>query len=84
MTAYLEEEIGRRLTRKARFVDLGLFTDAELTRILTGSTACQPWLLYYSRDGGVGPIDFSATPERVERWVQALFIDDEPRARLAA
>jgi len=67
MTTYLEEEIRRRVLRKARFVALGLFTDAELTRILTGSTACQPWVLYYSREGGVGPIDLTATPECVVR-----------------
>ncbi len=67
MRVYLEGEIRRRLARKERFVALGLFSDAQLTRILSGSTRFQPWLLYYSRDGGVGPIDFTATPELVER-----------------
>src|SRR5262245_5192041 len=67
MTGYLHDEIRRRLARKARFVELGLFSDAELTQILTGSRHEQPWLLYYSSDGGVGPIDFEAAPERVAR-----------------
>jgi hypothetical protein len=65
MSGYLHDEIRRRLARKARFVELGLFSDAELTHILTGSRQQQPWLLYYSRDGGVGSIDFDAAPERV-------------------
>jgi len=67
MASYLEDEIQRRIARKARFVARGLFSDAELTRVLTGSTSCQPWVLYYSKDGGVGPIDVAATPERVVR-----------------
>jgi hypothetical protein len=65
--AYLEEELRRRIVRQRRFVELGLFRNDEIIDILTGSTHIQPWLLYYSRDGGVGAIDGAATPEHAAR-----------------
>lgn len=49
----LEREIAKRLARQERFVELGLFSEAELRKILTRSIRAQPWLLYYSLAGGV-------------------------------
>ncbi|WP_414588068.1 hypothetical protein [Scytonema sp. PCC 10023] len=49
----LEREIRLRNTRRERFVSLGLLSDREIHRILTGHRHVQPWALYYSKDGGL-------------------------------
>ena len=66
-TQFFTAEIRRRLARQQRFVDMGLFAADELREALTANRHLQPWLLDCSRDGGVGPIDWSAAPDRVPR-----------------
>jgi hypothetical protein len=53
MTYHLEHELQTRKARQQRFVELNLFTDAEIDSFLHARCALQPWVLYYSRDGGL-------------------------------
>jgi hypothetical protein len=53
MAQHLEKEFQVRKTRRNRFVELNLFGDAEIDSFLHARCALQPWVLYYSRDGGL-------------------------------
>jgi hypothetical protein len=49
----LEQEFQKRRDRKQRFVDFNLFSDREIHEILTGHRHVQPWILYFSKEGGL-------------------------------
>jgi hypothetical protein len=49
----LEQEFQKRRERKQKFVDLNLFSDREINEILTGHKHVQPWILYFSKEGGL-------------------------------
>lgn len=53
MADRLELEFRVRKARRNRFVELNLFSDAEIDSFLHARSALQPWVLYYSRDGGL-------------------------------
>lgn len=53
-TAKVSAEIRRWLSRGQVFVELDLLTAAEIEGFLTCGRVTQPWVLYYSRDGGLG------------------------------
>src|SRR5262249_17987678 len=57
---YLPGEFATREQRSARFVKLGLLKEEEIKAFLTDHRAAQPWLIYYSKDGGLGPYDQTA------------------------
>src|SRR5687768_228888 len=57
---YLPGEFAIRQQRSARFVELGLFQEDEIEAFLTDHRGAQPWLIYYSRDGGLGVYDKAA------------------------
>lgn len=50
----LECEFHKRNARRERFVNLGLFSDRKIDKILTGHRHVQPWILYFSKEGGLG------------------------------
>jgi hypothetical protein len=50
----LVSEFCKREVRLARFVELGLFSEAEIHSFLTAHRHSQPWVLYYSKSGGLG------------------------------
>jgi len=54
IVSWLTEELGIRLTRSRMFVQLGLFSAAEIDAFLTARTGTQPWAIYYSAHGGLG------------------------------
>jgi hypothetical protein len=54
MVSWLAEELDIRLKRSRMFVQLGLFSAAEIDAFLTGRTGTQPWAIYYSAHGGLG------------------------------
>lgn len=54
MVSWLTEELDIRLRRSRMFVQLGLFSAAEIDAFLTGRTGTQPWAIYYSAHGGLG------------------------------
>jgi hypothetical protein len=58
--AWLVEELARRENRSHRFVELGLFTDEDLRGALTRRHK-QPWILYYSENGGLGDSEAAAS-----------------------
>ncbi len=62
MVEWLSSEFVRRNERRSQFVKLRFFSHAELDFILTSNTNLQPWILYYSKDGGLGTLDPAATP----------------------
>lgn len=53
MAHRLELEFRVRTARRDRFVELSLFSDAQIDSFLQARCALQPWVLYYSRDGGL-------------------------------
>ena len=53
MSAHLERELPVRKARRDRFVALGLFDNAGIDDFLTTRADLQPWVLYYSYDGGL-------------------------------
>jgi hypothetical protein len=55
MTVRLAGEFRRRRRRRDRFVECGLFDPAEIHAFLTGRCQVQPWIIYYSKSGGLGP-----------------------------
>ena len=54
---YLVVEFKHREKRKQRFISLGLLTNDEFTEIINQNKELQPWLLYYSKNGGLGTHD---------------------------
>lgn len=57
---YLPGEFAIREQRSARFVELGLFQEEEIEAFLTDHRDAQPWLIYYSKDGGLSTYDKTA------------------------
>ena len=55
ITEHLQLEFARRAKRKQRILELGLFGERELESFLTERTRLQPWAIYYSAKGGLGP-----------------------------
>jgi len=53
MSEHLRRELPARKARRDRFVQLGLFTSDEIDAFLTARAELQPWVLYYSSDGGL-------------------------------
>lgn len=53
MIDQLKLEFRTRKARRDRFIELGFFTDRQIDTFLTGRRNCQPWVLYYSRSGGL-------------------------------
>lgn len=53
MREQLRRELPVRKARRDRFVQLGLFKSDEIDAFLTARADLQPWVLYYSRDGGL-------------------------------
>jgi hypothetical protein len=51
---FLAGEFGRWQERLKRFTELELLTDAEIRHFMTAQRDVQPWILYYSLDGGLG------------------------------
>jgi hypothetical protein len=60
LCTYLPGEFRRRERRMERFVELGLFDKAEVEEFVHGHRDAQPWLIYYSENGGLGPYDQTA------------------------
>ena len=58
--AWFVEELTCRDERCHRFVELGLLTDDELRAALTRRHK-QPWILYYSENGGLGHSEAAAS-----------------------
>lgn len=58
---WLVKELTRREDRGHRFVELKLFTDKELRAALTRRHK-QPWILYYSENGGLGDSKAASSP----------------------
>jgi hypothetical protein len=53
MSRYLVEELSSRDKRRQLFVKLGLFSNSEIHAILTQLCNVQPWIIYYSKSGGL-------------------------------
>jgi hypothetical protein len=60
LCTYLPGEFEAREQRVARFVDLGLLEEGTVGAFLTDHRDAQPWLIYYSKDGGLGSYDQGA------------------------
>jgi hypothetical protein len=56
ITEHLRREIPARLDRCHQFVELGLLSNEEVHRFLTARRHLQPWAIYESADGGLGPL----------------------------
>ncbi len=54
LPVFLAGEFGRWQERLGRFVELGLLTEPEIRHFMTVQRDVQPWILYYSLDGGLG------------------------------
>jgi hypothetical protein len=54
LPVFLAGEFGRWQERLKRFTELGLLTEAEIRHFMTAQRDVQPWILYYSLDGGLG------------------------------
>src|SRR5262249_13380091 len=50
MSHHFARELAIRKSRRDRFVELNLFTDAEIDSFLISRRDFQPWVLYYSRN----------------------------------
>jgi hypothetical protein len=61
LVTYINSEIRTRMLRQKNFVKLGLFSQVEIEHFLTARTHIQPWAIYYSRDGGLGPLPTRAS-----------------------
>jgi hypothetical protein len=59
-------EFARRRKRASRFVGLGLMSESEVVTHLTRRTHVQPWIVYFSKDGGLGATERNSDTERVE------------------
>lgn len=55
-TEFLAGEINRRSLRCERLIKSGLFTREEIECFLTARRHTQPWAIYYSKSGGLGPL----------------------------
>jgi hypothetical protein len=55
MCIQLRQEFRRRESRVEKFVDLGLFSNNEMRSFLIARRNSQPWAIYYSKLGGLGP-----------------------------
>lgn len=53
MAGHFESELEIRKTRRDRFVELGVFDQDEIDGFLTQRCHLQPWVIYYSKDGGL-------------------------------
>src|SRR5205085_2662960 len=53
MAARLAEDFRVRERRAGRFVALGLFDEPGIRSFLTGRCDVQPWVIYYSKSGGL-------------------------------
>jgi hypothetical protein len=51
---FLEGEFSRWQQRLKRFTELKLLTESEIRHFMTAQRDVQPWILYYSLDGGLG------------------------------
>jgi hypothetical protein len=70
---YLPGEFATRDQRSARFAKLGLFKEEEINAFLTDHRDAQPWLIYYSKDGGLGNYDKTAYSRQADAGMVPCF-----------
>jgi hypothetical protein len=70
---YLPCEFATRDQRSARFVKLGLLKEEEIKAFLTDHRDAQPWLIYYSKDGGLGSYDKTAYSRQADAGMVPCF-----------